>query len=404
MTPRLKIVHVLTRLDKGGSAEDTMVLVLGLADAGRDLVLIKGLSAESTMSPEEQRAVDEWLGTAAAKGVRVIELPSLVRRISPGQDLIAFWQLFQFFRRERPQIVHTHTSKAGIVGRLAAFLAGVKIIVHTPHGHVFHGYFSPAVTRIFIIIEQLFAFLTDRIIAVSDRELEEHLAVRVGNRNKIVSIPSAVDLARFIDHHVDIAEQKRTYGIPADHKVVGAIGRLQPIKGHKYLIEAAALVIALFPKTVFVLTGDGELRDELKKQAQDLGIHKNIIFIAWTSRVAEVLHTFDIFAFPSLNEGLGKVLVEAMAVQKPVVASAVGGILDLVVDGVNGILVPPKDSAQLAKGIIRLLSDKDLAARMGRNGRQHVYPAYDVRVRIKRVAGLYQELLQHKNMTLFITP
>jgi glycosyltransferase involved in cell wall biosynthesis len=388
----MKVIHVVTRLDKGGSAEDTLVLVTGLGKDGYKVILIKGSSHESEMSMEEKRAVLMGLKAAEDSGVRTIDLPSLVRRISLTDDLKAFWELFQIFRKEKPYIVHTHTSKAGFLGRWAAFLARVPTVVHTPHGHVFHGYFNAVLTKCFIIAERISAIITDKIIAVSDREKDEHLERGVGSSKKLMTIYSAVELDRIVDLDLDIKAKKRALGIPEDYNVVGTIGRLVTIKGHRYLIDAAKGVIKKVPKTAFVFVGDGDLEGELEGQAKALGIRKNIIFAGWRSDVAEVLYTFDIFALPSLNEGMGKVLVEAMAARKPIVASKVGGIIDLVKDGVNGILVPPKNSRALCSGIVKLLTDKDLAKQLGECGRDMIYPNFDVSTRIRKVEEMYEEL------------
>ncbi len=394
MKNKIKVIHVVTRLDKGGSAEDTLVLVTGLGKDGYKVILIKGSSHESEMNMEEERAVLMGLKTAEESGVRTIELTSLVRRISLIDDLKTFWQLFRIFRKERPHIVHTHTSKAGLLGRWAAFLARIPGIVHTPHGHVFHGYFNVVLTKGFIVAERISALITDKIIAVSDRERDEHLEQGVGRSEKLMTIYSAVELDRIVDLDLDIKAKKRSLSIPEDYNVVGTIGRLVTIKGHRYLIDAAKDVVKKAPQTVFVFVGDGDLEGELEEQAEALGIRSNIIFAGWRSDVAEILYTFDIFALPSLNEGMGKVLVEAMAACKPIVASKVGGIADLVKDDINGILVPTKDSEALYSGILRLLTDKALAKRLSECGRDMIYPNFDVSTRIRKVEEMYEELIE----------
>jgi glycosyltransferase involved in cell wall biosynthesis len=388
---RKKIIHVITRLDKGGSAEDTIVLASGMSK-DYDVILVKGSSSESTMSPEEEHTLLEGVVAAQHNGVKIITLPSLVRRISPINDLKAFWKLFMIFRKENPDIVHTHTSKAGLLGRWAAFLARVSSIVHTPHGHVFYGYFNIILTTSFIVAEMISALITDKIIAVSNREREEQLERGVGHREKFITIYSGVGLDRIVDLNVDIKVKKKVLGIPEDYHVIGTVGRLVRIKGHRYLIEAAKGVIERFPKTIFVFIGDGDLKEVLEAQGEALGIRKNIIFTGWRNDVAELLYTFDIFALPSLNEGMGKVLVEAMAARKPIVASRTGGIIDLVSDDINGILVPPKDPDALCRGILQLLTNQDLAERLGKYGRNMVCPNFDTSTMIHKTEKIYEEL------------
>jgi glycosyltransferase involved in cell wall biosynthesis len=388
---RKKIIHVITRLDKGGSAEDTIVLASGMRK-DYDVILVKGSPNESAMSPEEEHTLLGGIEAAQRNGVRIVNLPSLVRRISPIDDVKAFWALFTMFRKENPDIVHTHTSKAGFLGRWAAFLARIPSIVHTPHGHVFYDYFNIVSTKCFIVAERTSALITDKIIAVSNREREEHLEHGVGHSEKFITIHSGVALDRFIDLNVDIKSKKRALGIPEGYHVIGTIGRLVRIKGHRYLIEAAKGVIEKNPKTIFVFVGDGDLKGMLESQAEALGIRKNIIFAGWRNDIAEILYTFDIFVLPSLNEGMGKVLVEAMAACKPIVASKVGGIIDLVNDDVNGILVPPKDPDALRRGILRLLTNKDLAEELGKYGRNMVYPNFDASMMIHKTEKIYEAL------------
>lgn len=394
---KVKIVHVITRCDQGGSAEDTLALISGY-NKQLEVILVRGLTTESQMSNEERQVVERAIETSRKKGVTIIDLPPLVRKISPLNDFKSFWRLFSIFRKEKPQIVHTHTSKAGILGRWAAYFARVPVIIHTPHGHIFHGYFNFLLTQIFKYIEIVSALITDKIIAVSDQEKKDYLANRVGDNDKILTAYSAVDLNRFMDLDIDVKTKRKELGIPSDHFVVGTTGRLVTVKGPEYLIRAAAEVVKTFPKTVFVFVGDGDLRAELESLAKELGISDNILFLGWRSNVEEFFHTFDIFVLPSLNEGMGKVLVEAMAAQKPIVASAVGGIVDLVQHGKNGFLVPPKDVSALARNITKLLQDRELAKQFGACGKKSVYPKFDIATRILKMEQVYDELLDRKGV------
>ncbi len=192
---------------------------------------------------------------------------------------------------------------------------------------------------------------------------------------------------------VDIEAGKKKYGIPQDCNVVGVIGRLVPIKGHKYLISAAKRIVREFHNTVFVFVGDGYLNASLERQAESIGVRKNIIFTGWRKDAAEILDLFDILVVPSLNEGMGKVLVEGMALGKPIVASSVGGIIDLVKNGENGILVPPSDSDALGNAILQLIKNKNLAEELGKNGKAKIYPEFDASVMVKEIDDLYESLL-----------
>jgi glycosyltransferase involved in cell wall biosynthesis len=391
---KTKVLHIITRLDKGGSAEITMLTVCAMNREKYEVFLAHGLSLESNMSIMEKEAVALDMSLAEAKGVRLFALPSLVRRLSFKNDLLAFISIYRLIKRIKPHIVHTHTSKAGVLGRLAAYLAGVPIIIHTPHGHVFHSYYGPVMTNIFVFAEKISSFMTDKIVALTEKEKDEHLEKGIASTEKFTIIHSGVKLDYFMNVSIDTKAKKKELGIPPGYNVVGTVGRIVPIKGHKYLVSAAKKVVEEIDKTVFVLVGDGYLKLELEKHAEALGVRKNIIFTGWRSDVSEILCLFDIFVLPSLNEGMGRVIIEAMALGKPVVASSVGGIIDLVKDGENGILVPPRDSDALGKALLQLIRNKDLAEELGKNGKTMVYPGFDISVMSKKIDRLYESLLK----------
>ncbi len=390
---KTRVIHIITRLDKGGSAETTLLIVSLMNHEKYDVFLAHGLSLESHMSIMEKETVALDMSLAEAKGVRLFALPSLVRRLSFKNDLLAFISIYRLIKRIKPHIVHTHTSKAGLLGRLAACLARVPIIIHTPHGHVFHSYYGPIMTKIFVFAEKMLSFMTDKITALTNGERDEHLKEGIASFEKYVIVHSGVTLDRLMNMSVDIEAGKKKYGIPQNCNVIGVIGRLVPIKGHKYLVSAAESIIKEFHNTVFVFVGDGYLKASLERQAESIRVRKNIIFTGWRKDAAEILDLFDILVLPSLNEGMGKVLVEGMALGKPIVASSVGGIIDLVKNGENGILVPPRDSDALGNAILQLIKNKNLAEELGKNGKAKVYPEFDASVMVKEIDDLYDSLL-----------
>lgn len=390
---KIKVVHIITRFDKGGSAENTFLTISGLNREKYSVTFIKGLSEESEMSAAENCMVQDELAMLEENNIKIINLPPLVRRIAPLKDLKALFKLILILRKEKPDIVHTHTSKAGLLGRIAAFLTGTPIIIHTPHGHIFHSYFGPALTKVFILIEKIASRITDRIITLTDRERDEHIEKGIAPVERFITIHSGVTLNRFKDLAVHREKKKEELGIPKNGSVIGTVGRLVPVKGQKYLVAALERLIKEFPETVLVIVGDGHLRPELEKQAEEAGIRKNIIFTGWRREVPEILSLFDILVFPSLNEGMGKVLVEGMALEKPIVASNAGGIRDLIEDGRNGILVPPKNPEVLANAISKLMKNRALAENLGKNGRDRVYPDFDASTMVAKIEGLYESLL-----------
>jgi len=389
---KIKVIHVITRFDKGGAAENTFLTVKGLDSNKYEVILIRGLSYESNMGSSETSAVESCLEDAGRNGVRILTIPELVRRIYPLGDLRAFFKLIRMFREERPHIVHTHTSKAGILGRWAARLAGVPAIIHTPHGHVFWGYFNKWETKIFIFLERLTATITDRIITLTGQEKKDHLRCHIAGEAKFAVIHSGVELSRFSDAQINPDDAKKMLGIPKGTFVVGTVGRLTTIKGHKYLIEAARKILLIRPDMTFIFLGDGELMNDLKAQAASLGIYDKVKFLGWREDVAEVMSTFDLFVLPSLNEGMGKVLVEAMAMGKPIIASHVGGISDLVKNEENGLLVPPEDAEAIARSISILHSKPLKRKEMGEKGRA-IAVEYGADSMVQKIDRLYKELV-----------
>ncbi len=387
---RIRVIHVITRFDKGGSAENTYLTCMGLDPELYDVQLVIGPSDESAMGPEETACVEENLARLRARGVKILTLAGLVRRVSPVKDLVTLLALWRLFRRERPRIVHTHTSKAGILGRWAAWLAGVPAVIHTPHGHVFWGYFGPARTRFFIFLEKLSALVTDRLVMLTDQERIDHLRVGIAPEEAFVTIHSGVELVPFMAAKAARDEARRALGIPDGAFAVGTVGRLTAIKGPGVLVDAARRVIGRHPDSVFVFLGAGELLEALQTRAADLGIAASVRFAGWRPDAARLMSALDCFAFPSINEGMGKALVEAMALEKPVVASRVGGIIDLVDDGVNGFLVPAGDSQALAERILFYLENPETARRMARRAAEKA-AVYGSAAMVRKIEALYAE-------------
>jgi len=343
------------------------------------------------MTDWEKQSVDSGIKEAEKRGVKVIGIPSLVRSIDPGQDVWGFFSLWRLMIKEKPAIVHTHTSKAGILGRWAAKMAGVPIIVHTPHGHVFYGHFGPLGSRFFLLVERLMASITDRIVALTEAERRDYIGFSVSNPDKIVTIHSGVEIDRYTKAEVKIEDKKRSVGLNPKGLVVGTVGWLLPIKGPMHLLNAMADVWQSHPEIRLVFVGKGELEEELRAEAFRMEVSERVILLGWRADIPEIMQILDIFVLPSLNEGMGRVLVEAMAAGKPIVASSVGGILDLVKHGQNGLLVEPGDVSALSLAIRRLLVDKKLRDEMGKQGRI-MAQNYSVEKMVRKIDALYSSL------------
>jgi glycosyltransferase involved in cell wall biosynthesis len=340
-----KILHIITRLDMGGSAQNTLLTCLNLSRKF-EMVLVCGLSQESNMTDSEREVVEAQLEKARANGVRIITVSSLVRRVSPANDIRTLYDLVRIIKTAKPNVVHTHTSKAGILGRLAARIVRVPLIVHTAHGHVFFGHFGPVLSRIFLWIERMFAPLTDRVVALTPGERKDYIDLNLYPREKIAKIHSGVDVEKFKQVPVGAVEKKRSLGLEPKGLMVGFVGWLMPIKGPMHLLKAMENVWRDHDDAGLVFIGKGELDVDLRAEALKIGANGRVNFLGWRGDIDEIMPIFDIFVLPSLNEGMGRVLVEAMAAGKPIVASNVGGIPDLVQHGHNGLLVPPGDSIQ----------------------------------------------------------
>ncbi|HEX8948309.1 MAG TPA: glycosyltransferase family 4 protein [Dissulfurispiraceae bacterium] len=395
-----KILRIIARLNIGGPAIHVILLSSGLAQKGYETLLITGQEG-----PHEGNMLD----LAAAKGVAPVVIPEMGRELSSGGDLAAFLKIFRLVRDARPEIIHTHTAKAGTLGRLAAFSYNVLqrlqfkrsrvIILHTFHGHVLKGYFGGLKTRIFILIEKILACFTDRIITLSEGLKEELAGMGIASREKIEVVPLGLELERFVKSDTRKGAFKKSLGLPEDCLVVGLVGRLVPIKGHKFFLEAARSVIDArcgrsgAQPVRFVVVGDGELRAELEEYAHKLGISGQVIFTGFRSDLPEIYADTDIVVLSSLNEGTPVSLIEAMASGKPVVATRVGGVPDLVADGTAGILVPAGDSGALADAVAKLIEHPELRVRMGEEGRNAVFPKYDIGNLVSRLDLLYGTLI-----------
>jgi glycosyltransferase involved in cell wall biosynthesis len=394
MNPRcdkLKVLHVITRFDKGGSAENTFLTVCGLDRDRYDVRLVTGPSPHGGADDPETRAVQANIDAAREAHVQVISVRHLVRNLSPLSDLVAFFSLLGIVRREKPRIIHTHTSKAGILGRWAAWFCRVPIIVHTPHGHVFWGYFGPLQTRLFILLEKWTARITDAIVTLTPQEREDHLRFRIAPGDPFTVIHSGVDLAPFLTGRPR-AEARSLLGVPQGEIVIGTVGRLTAVKGQEGLIRTVGELLRRGERVFLVLVGEGERRRELEELTLRLGIAEKVHFLGWRPDVAQVLAACDLFCLPSRNEGMGKALVEAMAMGLPVVASDIGGIKDIVRPGENGLLVPVGDVQAWAEAIARLCHDPGMRQRMGAAGRQ-MATRYSSEEMIKKIDRLYTKLL-----------
>jgi len=386
---KIKILHIITRLDRGGSSFGVLRNLFKLRKDRFDFTLMFGPSLE----PDK-----EMIESVRKTGIIFILNPYLVRAFSPVKDFLALLKIFFLIKNEKFDIIHTHTSKAGILGRLAAKLATTgryrPIKIHTPHGHVFYGYYGFFLSKLFLIVEKWAAGFTDKIVALTERGIQEHIELGVSKeKSKFTSILEGVDLNKIANLKTDTVEKKKELGLPEGVKLIGSAGRLEHIKGYRYFIEGIPTVRKYFPDYIFLLIGDGSLRDELQHRIDSLGLQQNCRILGWRKDVDEIISILDIFVLTSLNEGMGQVLIEAMMLEKPVVATNVGGIPSVVIDGETGILVPSKSPGALAEAIISLLNNPERMKNMGIAGKERA-KLFSVEVMVEKTEKLYEELLE----------
>jgi glycosyltransferase involved in cell wall biosynthesis len=387
----MRIARIIARLNVGGPAQHAIFLSAGLDPARFDTTLITG-----TVGPHEGDLTAE----ARARGVTPVVIPELGRRIHLARDLVALGKLVTLLRRLRPDLVHTHTAKAGALGRVAALLTGVPAVVHTFHGHVLEGYFSPTLTRLFLQIERALARITDRIITVSPQVRQDLLARGVGRPEQVEVIPVGLDLARFLRGAASPARLRDTLAIPAGAPLLGIVGRLVAIKDHPTLFQALALLQSQGPSPHLIVVGDGERREALTRMAQDLGLAPRIHFLGWRNDLEAILGELDVVICCSKNEGTPVALIEAMAAGVPVLSAEVGGVGDLIRQGETGWLAPPGDPPALSRAIRDLLADPERRARPLPAARRLALERHDVKGLLHRMEALYEALLAEKQLKI----
>jgi glycosyltransferase involved in cell wall biosynthesis len=435
----MKIVRVIARLNVGGPAKHVVWLTRGLQTSALledNQKACESLLVAGTVPPGE----DDMGYFATENGVTPIFVPEMSREIS-FKDAVTVGKLYKLFRRERPDIVHTHTAKAGTVGRLAGFcyrwltpnaLLGrprACRFVHTYHGHIFHSYYGPLKTRIFLMIEKTLArLITDRIVVISEqqrREINEEFGV--GRARQFSVIPLGLDLGVLADWRARGQSFRDELRLSPSDILVGIVGRLTEIKNHELFLRAAAQFKSEVAaqsqsspnaRVRFIVVGDGALRKTLEQQAQALGLQADVIFTGSRRDLEDVYPALDVVALTSRNEGTPLTLIEAMANARVVISTAVGGVVDLLGPPVSsavgndvavsqspagrfqicarGISVPPDDAAAFAAGLARLVTDATLRRESGERGLQFVTAQYSKARLLEDVKKLYKDLLAER--------
>ena len=377
----MRITHVITRLIIGGAQENTLSSVLGLRQKpGFEVQLISGPST----GPE---------GSLESLDPRLLTVPSLVRPIDPRRDFLALRQLEHIFRASRPDLVHTHSGKAGILGRLAAAKAGVPIIVHTIHGPSFGNFQNSVSNLLFRAAERRAGRVTTHFVTVADAMTEQYLAAGIGRREQYTRIFSGFNLGPYLSAKNDPALRAQ-FGIGPDDLVIGTIARLFKLKGHDDLFSVAPEIVRQHPRVKFLLVGDGEWRGKFETKARALGLEKHIVF-AGLVRPAEVpryVGIMDALVHLSLREGLPRALPQALAGGKPVIAYDCDGAREVCLNDKTGFLLPPGDLRALKETISRLVENAPLRERLGEAGREFVREHFSAERMVDQLEALYLKL------------
>jgi glycosyltransferase involved in cell wall biosynthesis len=394
-----RVLRILNRLAVGGPVLNATYLTRYMAPEFETLLVVG--------EKESHEKSAEYLATGL--GINYVTVPGMGRSINPATDYFAYRRLKKLILDYKPDIVHTHAAKPGALGRLAASAAGVPVIVHTFHGHVFHSYFNSAKSRFFIGVERYLAKKSDAIIAISEQQRKE-LAYdfRIAPPEKFRVIPLGFDLDRFLNKQADKRISFRNeFGVAEDEIAIGIIGRLVPVKNHPLFLKALKYVLDHTSKKIkaFVV-GDGETRKGLEQLANELHIQYStenstnhphpLIFTSWRSDVDTINAGLDIICLTSFNEGTPVSLIEAQAANKPIVSTRVGGISDIVVEGETGLLSDITDDQGFSENLLTVVEDDALRQRLGSGSSEHVLQKFSYQRLVRDMSSLYNELLAGK--------
>jgi len=383
------VVHIITKLELGGAQQNTLYTVANLDRKRFRPVLVCGPGGEL------------YETAANIDGCEFHTARSLVRNIRPLKDIQALIELYFLLRKVTrdsgagPVIVHTHSSKAGILGRIAAYMAGIEFIVHTIHGFGFNDRQTAFRRGLFILAEKLVSPVTDRFVAVAEDNIEKGVSERIFSRERACVIRSGIDTAYFAETGTGSADVRSSTGIPETAPVACMVSCLKPQKSPLDFVRVAYEVLKEVPEAHFIHAGDGELRKDMVREAARLGVGERLHMMGWRTDVREIIHASDVLVLTSLWEGLPKVVLQAMASGRPVVATTVDGTPEVVSDGENGYLCEPLDVGCMADRVVSLLKDSVLAHRMGEAGKAMV-GEFDEGIMLKNIEKLYDTLLKVK--------
>ena len=382
---KIKVIRIFSRLNIGGPSLQVVLLSEYLSST-YETILVTG-----SVDPQEG---DMSYLLHGQKKYRHIFIPELGRSIHIWRDFIALCKLIKLLMNEKPMVVHTHTAKAGVLGRLAAVVARVPIRIHTFHGHTFSGYFNPFKTFIIIGVEKILAYFTTHIIAISLGQKEDLVTrYKIVSKNKVVMIPLGFDLSSFVGSSTNSLRVKQQFQLPINKYMVGIVGRLVPIKNHTLFLRIVQAISRIRQDVHFVIVGDGECNPSIKEQMQKMGIENTCSILGWQKELKPIYDILDIVCLTSLNEGTPVSLIEAQACGKVVISTDVGSVRDIVFSGQNGHIVSLNDEAGFTHHLLTLLDNPEMRQKMGEVGRKFVFNNFGKENLLRDVDALYSKLL-----------
>ena len=383
----IRVLQIITRMILGGAQEHALLLAEGLDRLpDYEVTFISGV---------DQGREGELL-SRTRETTHLIVVPELGRNINPFSDVVALWKLYCLIRRGRYHVVNTHSSKAGVLGRIAAKMAGTPIVVHTLHGLGLNDYQPWVINRLWWAVKKFCAPMTDHYASVSNIISQKAINLGIARPEKFSTIYTGMELDWFLNAKVDPLAVRREFGIPPDALVVGKVARLVAQKGHEHVVAAAPEIVKRYPQVRFLFVGDGDCFEQVRESARALGLLDNFVFAGLVprERIPEMIAAMDVFIHMGLWEGLPRVLPQALAMGKPCVAFDVDGNPEVVIPGKTGYLVRAGDTVELAEAVSRLLGDPQLRARMGESGRRQVDPAFRTETMVRETAALYARLMK----------
>jgi len=378
---KINLLCIIAKLELGGAQKQLLSLISHLDKSQYNIYLF---------TAKDGRLMKEAL---SLNDIRVIQSKFLERSINFINDFLAFTEICSFIKKNNIDVVHTHGSKAGILGRFAAKCTGVKALLHTVHGWSFNDYQAPFLRRLFIWLEKLCARFSDKIIVVSEYDKKKGLIKRIGEDAQYCIIHYGINHLEFRNKDINL---KRELDIGNHDLVVGMVACFKPQKSPLVFIEVARRVSRIVPGCRFLLIGDGVLRKKIEEQIVKLGLSNNVILTGWRSDIPGILSSIDIFLLTSLWEGVPISVLEAMAAAKPVVATDTGGITEVITDQINGYLVSTKNITGLSEKIIALLSNEELREQIGQNARRSLDNRFRIENMVRDTSALYEVILKSK--------